>query len=83
MAVELKLHATTTLVTEALAVPLPLVTEQTWSAGCVATVTSYGVFGCNVTSNANEPFLETVRLSPPLFCRMTVPDRPAMLPPIE
>jgi hypothetical protein len=45
-----RLHTTVTFVTEAVAVPLPFLTEQTWLAGCVATVTSYGEFGCNVTS---------------------------------
>ena len=82
MAVELKLHTTPILVTEAVAVPLPLLTEQTWLAGCVATVTSYGEFGCSVTGKTKDPLLEIDRLSPPLFCRTSVEERPAMLPPI-
>jgi hypothetical protein len=65
------------------AVPLALLTEQTWLAGCVATVTSYGEIVCNVTLKANEPLLESARLLPPLFCRTIVQERPAMVPPME
>ena len=69
-------------VTEAVAVPLPLLTVQTWLAGCVAMVTAYDEFGCKVTANANGPLLDCDRLSAPLSCRTRVPVRPAMRPPI-
>jgi hypothetical protein len=65
------------------ALPLALLTVQVSFAGCVATVTSYGEFGCSVTLKVKGPSRESVRLSLPLFCRTMVPERPAMLPPME
>ena len=36
-----------------------------------------------VFENSNTPFSVVVKLSPPLFCRVSEPDKPSMLPPMR
>jgi len=69
------------------AVPLPFATVQIWLGleGCVSTVTAYASVGpITGVLNTKGPFVVIVRLSPPLFCKITLElaARPDTLPPI-
>src|SRR5271165_6323709 len=73
---------TATLVTLAEpTVPDPFDTVQDWPAGFVFTVTLYAAPETSEVANVKDPFALTLRLSPPLSCSTTVPDRPDTVPP--
>jgi hypothetical protein len=79
-------HVTWTLVTFALAVPLPFVTTQFCAGfeGCVRTVTLYAAPLAMAVVNVKvvAPAL-TDKLLPPLSCNTSpVPVRPETLPPM-
>src|SRR4029077_6793257 len=76
---------TETLVTLALAVPLPLVTVQSCVGllGWVLTVTAYAVPLATDVANVNVPLAVTERLSLPLSCKTRPePVSPVTEPPI-
>ena len=76
------LQVTATLVTLAEpTVPDPLATVQVCPDGLVFTVTAYGAPDTSAVANVNDPFADTLRLSPPLSCSTTVPDSPETVPP--
>lgn len=62
-------------------VPDPFVTVHVCVAGCVKTVTLYGLPVTIGTEKLNPPLLLRERLSAPLFCRITVPLSPPTVPP--
>ena len=73
---------TATPVTSAAAtVPAPCATVQTCRLGSVLTVTAYSPPAAIGVANVNDPLLATVRSSPPLSCKTTVPDSPETVPP--
>ena len=75
-------HAKVTLITFAVAVPVPLVIVQNNPVGWVFTVTAYAplTFVANVKLVAP---LATVRSSPALFCNTNpVAESPVIVPPI-
>src|SRR5215471_18557327 len=80
-------HTTETLVTLAVATPVPKLTVQVWLGpeGWVKTVTLYAPFTGTRVGNVNVPFFVIARLSPPLFCRTkpVPPAYPDTEPPIE
>src|SRR5690348_9401751 len=79
------LHVTLTLVTFALAVPLPFATLHVCAGlfGWVRTVTLYVVPAASAAVNVKLPFELTARSLPPLSCRTSPdPDRPETVPPI-
>src|SRR5262249_58501831 len=79
----IRVHATApTLRSADPTVPDPLATAQVWPAGWVFTVTAYAVPLVSFVANANDPFADTGRLSPPLSCNTTLPpDNPDTDPP--
>jgi len=78
------LQATATLVTFAVAVPVPPVTEHVSFGGGVVTVTAYAPPLAIFVPKVKLPFAETVKESVPLLDRITdVPlARPETVPPI-
>src|SRR5450759_2876907 len=79
----LVVHDTETLVTfVVVAVPEPLVTVHVWPDGCVRTVAEYVVLLLTLVANVNDPLVDVLTLSPPLFCSTSVPERPEIVPPM-
>src|SRR5215831_19359801 len=77
-------QVTATLVTLAEpTVPDPFDTVHVCPGGFVFTVTAYAAPPASAVANVNEPFADTLRLSPPLSCSTTVPDNPETDPPTE
>jgi hypothetical protein len=79
-------HVIWTVVTLAVAVPLPLTTVQVCEGleGGVATVTLKGLPVATAVGKVKGPLAEIVRLSPVLFCRtIPVPVIPVTVPPME
>lgn len=62
-------------------VPDPFVIVQNWPDGWARTVARYAVPPSRGELNVNEPFADTLRVFPPLFCRISVPLRPVTVPP--
>ena len=77
-------QVTETLVTLAEpTVPDPLATEQAWPEGLVATVTAKDPPWATAVAKVKAPLALTLRLSPPLSWRTTVPEeRPETVPPM-
>ena len=75
-------HSTATLVTCAVAVPEPFVTVQVCPSGCVRTVTEYVEPWAMAVVKVKGPSDAVARALPPLFCRVTVPTRPEIVPPM-
>jgi hypothetical protein len=78
-------HATATVTTFAVAVPLAPVTVQVSAGlvGCVTTVTAYASPLATAVANVNAPFAVTGKLSPPLSASTKpVPVKPVTVPPI-
>src|ERR1700687_768124 len=74
------------LPTLAFAVPLPLVTVQVCAGlvGWTLTLTPYALPIGSAVLNVKGPATGTVRLSPPLSCRVKpVPSKPTTWPPME
>jgi hypothetical protein len=78
------MHETATLVTFAIAVPLPLETVQVCPEGWLDTVTAYAEPEFTTDEKANDVALAaTLRLLPPLFCNVSPePVSPLTVPPI-
>ena len=77
-------HVTCTLVTFAVAVPLPFATVQFCAGfdGCVATVTAYALPLAIAFGKAKFPFALTASVAPLLASIRPVPDNPETVPPI-
>ena len=76
-------QVTATLLTAALARPLPFCTEQVWPAGWVSTVTAYGAPAATGAAKLKTPLAGTARLFAPLFCSTRpAPVRPLTMPPM-
>ena len=76
-------QATATLLTTAVAVPLPFCTVQVWPVGWVCTVTLYALPAFTVAANVKAvAFAATLRLSAALLRNTSpVPVNPLMEPP--
>jgi hypothetical protein len=75
-------QVTTTLVTEALALPLPPATVQLCADGWVSIVTLKVEPLVSGMPKVNEPLVVRLNGSLPLSCKTSVPLRPLIVPPM-